>query len=364
MRFLPLRGRAVPYDPPNRYETVHREMDPAHQEGQNPRTEFLADASRSILSRNRSPDLSFDASVNPYRGCEHGCVYCYARPTHEFLGFSSGLDFERKILVKHRAPELLKRALSAPSWQPRVIAISGVTDAYQPAERRFLLTRRCLEILRDFRNPVSIITKNHLVTRDLDILREMSAYNCVHVTISITSLRNGLQRVMEPRTSIPAKRLDAVRRLSSEGIPVGINVAPVIPGLTDQEMPAILEAGSEAGARYAGFLLLRLPFPESPTPSGTGSKSTSPIERTESWVESGRPGEGNWTIRPFIDASGEKVNTRNSWPPCSGLQPGDSAWTAHRRTSPPPVFAGTGGSSPSCSHARASRYRTSMRLSM
>ena len=259
MRFLPVRGRAVPYDPPNRYETVHVEVDPDQRDPGALRTEFLDDRSRSVVARNSSPDVPFDASVNPYRGCEHGCVYCYARPTHEQLGFSSGLDFERKIVVKRRAPELLQEALAAPSWRPRVLCMSGVTDPYQPAERRFKLTRGCLQVLRDFRNPVGIVTKNHLATRDLDVLAELAAHDCVHVSVSVTTLRNEVQRAMEPRTSTPAKRLEAIRKLAEAGVPVGVNVAPVIPGLTDHEAPAILEAAAEAGARTAVFLLLRLP---------------------------------------------------------------------------------------------------------
>ena len=255
-----LKGRAVPYDPPNRFETVHTEIDPEHLGPAAPRTEFLADGTREIIATNRSPDIPFDASVNPYRGCEHGCVYCYARPTHEFLGFSSGLDFERKILVKHRAPQLLREALGARSWRPRLIRLSGVTDPYQPAERRLGLTRGCLEVLRDYRNPVAIVTKNHLVTRDVDVLRDLSEHECVNVTLSVTTLKNELQRVMEPRTSIPARRLDAIRSLSSAGIPVGVFVAPVIPGLNDEEIPAILQAAAEAGAAYASLLLLRLPL--------------------------------------------------------------------------------------------------------
>ncbi len=260
MRILPVKGRGVAYDPPNRFETVHVEMEPGHYAEEKPRTEFLADATRSVVARNQSPDVGFDVSVNPYRGCEHGCVYCYARPTHEYLGFSSGLDFERKILVKLRAPELLRDALSKPSWRPQVLGMCGVTDAFQPVERRLRLTRGCLEVLRDFRNPVTIVTKNHLVTRDVDILAEMADHDCVQVTISVTTLRNELQRVMEPRTSIPARRLDAIRTLSEAGVPVGVFVAPLIPGLTDEEMPWIVEAAAEAGARYASYLTLRLPM--------------------------------------------------------------------------------------------------------
>ncbi len=254
-----IKGRGAACDPPNRFETVHLEMEPGHWGEERPPTEFLADSTRSIVARNQSPDIGFDVSVNPYRGCEHGCVYCYARPTHEYLGFSSGLDFERKILVKRRAPELLREALASPSWRPRVLAMSGVTDAFQPVERRLRLTRGCLQVLRDFRNPVAIVTKNHLVTRDLDLLSDLARHDCVNVTVSVTTLRNELQRVMEPRTSVPARRLDAIRRLSEAGVPVGAFVAPVIPGLTDAEMPAIVNAAAAAGARYAAFLLLRLP---------------------------------------------------------------------------------------------------------
>ena len=260
MRNLPVKGRGVAYDPPNRFETVHVEMEPGHYAEEKPRTEFLADATRSIVARNQSPDVGFDASVNPYRGCEHGCVYCYARPTHEYLGFSSGFDFERKILVKLRAPELLRDALSKPSWRPQVLGMCGVTDAFQPVERRLRLTRGCLEVMRDFRNPVTIVTKNHLVTRDADILADLASHDCARVTISVTTLRNGLQRVMEPRTSIPARRLDAIRTLADAGVPVGVFVAPVIPGLTDEELPAIVQAAAAAGARYASYLILRLPM--------------------------------------------------------------------------------------------------------
>jgi DNA repair photolyase len=184
---------------------------------------------------------------------------CYARPTHEWLGLSAGLDFETKIFVKEDAPELLRRELLSPKWEPATIAMSGVTDAYQPAERRFELTRRCLEVLAEFRNPVGIITKNHLVTRDVDILGEMAGYGAAKVNISITSLDPALQRVLEPRAATPERRLDALAKLSAAGVPVGVMVAPVIPGLTDHELPAILKAAAEAGARSAGFVPLRLP---------------------------------------------------------------------------------------------------------
>ncbi|NNM35132.1 MAG: PA0069 family radical SAM protein [Gemmatimonadetes bacterium] len=256
---LPIRGRGVPDDPPNRFERRYRILDP----GEAPEarlSEFIPDHSLSIVARNESPDVGFDASVNPYRGCEHGCVYCYARPTHEFLGFSSSLDFERKILFKQRAPELLRAAFSKPGWKPQVLGMSGVTDPYQPAERRLRLTRGVLEVLRDFRNPVSIVTKNHLVTRDADLLSELADYECAMVTLSITTLDRSLQSRMEPRTSVPSQRLKTIEALSKAGIPTAVNLAPVIPGLNDEEIPAILAAARDAGAEHAAYLLLRLPY--------------------------------------------------------------------------------------------------------
>ena len=229
-----------------------------------PQTQFFKDQSDSIINYNDSPDVGFEASVNPYRGCEHGCIYCYARPFHEYLGFSAGLDFETKIMVKENAPELLRRELASPKWKPKVIALSGVTDCYQPVERKLKLTRRCLEVLADFRNPVAIVTKNHLVTRDLDILGELARHDAAAVFISITTLDTELRRVMEPRTSPPASRLAAIEILSKAGIPAGVLVAPVIPGLTDHEMPSIIAAAVKAGAQFAGYVLLRLPHAVAP----------------------------------------------------------------------------------------------------
>jgi DNA repair photolyase len=223
------------------------------------RTEFFRDSSASIVARNESPDVGFDASINPYRGCEHGCVYCYARPTHEFLGLSAGLDFETKIFVKEKAPELLRAKLSSPSWKPTPLALSGVTDAYQPIERRLRLTRRVIEVLAEFRNPVIVVTKNHLVTRDVDLLASLSEHRAVSVYVSITTLDKELQRTMEPRTSSPERRLDAIATLVRAGIPTGVLVAPIIPALTDSEIPRILERAAGAGARYAGHVVLRLP---------------------------------------------------------------------------------------------------------
>jgi DNA repair photolyase len=255
-----LRGRGASWNPPNRFERLHVDRegwtdpdDPA------PQTILLEDATRSILAHNDAPDVGFDVGINPYRGCSHGCSYCYARPTHEYLGFSAGLDFESRILVKRRAEELLRGALSSRTWRPRVIGMSGNTDAYQPAERRLRITRRCLEVLADFRNPVAIVTKSYLVTRDLDVLRELARHQAVAVVLSVTTLRGELQGALEPRASTPARRLGAIRVLADAGIPVGVNVAPVIPGLTDHEVPEILGEAAEAGASFASYILLRLP---------------------------------------------------------------------------------------------------------
>lgn len=258
-RLVPIRGRGASANPANRFERLHFEPDAESGPDQPPDTQFFRDHSRTIITRNDSPDVGFEASINPYRGCEHGCIYCYARPYHEYLGFSAGLDFETRILVKDDAPELLQQVLASPRYEPKLLMLSGVTDPYQPAERRLRVTRRVLEVLADCRHPVALITKNALVTRDLDLLARLAEVGAVSVTISITTLDNDLQRVLEPRTSIPARRLEAVRTLASAGIPVGVNVAPVIPGLTDHELPGILEASADAGAKRAAYLVLRLP---------------------------------------------------------------------------------------------------------
>ena len=260
-----MKGRGASWNPQNRFETLAYVIDDEAERDENaPKTLYLRDPSRSIIATNDSPDVGFDASINPYRGCEHGCIYCYARPTHEYLGFSAGLDFETKILVKEDAPQLLREELNKKSWEPKTIAISGVTDPYQPIERRLGITRGCLEVLSDFRNPVGIITKNALVTRDADVLGEMSTWNGTRVFVSVTSLDANVHRTMEPRTSTPELRLEAIRTLSAAGIPVGVMVAPVVPGLTDHEMPAILKAARDAGAQWAGFVVLRLPWAVAP----------------------------------------------------------------------------------------------------
>jgi DNA repair photolyase len=258
----PLRGRGSASNPKNRFETIERVPDPPWEgdETPSPHTQFFNDASKSIIAYNDSPDVGFDASVNPYRGCEHGCVYCYARPTHEYLGFSSGLDFETKIMVKEDAPELLRKEFCRPKWQPQVLAMSGVTDCYQPVEKIKQLTRRCLEVCLEFRNPVIIITKNHLVTRDIDILSELARFDCAGVTISVTTLDQKLASLLEPRASRPARRLAAIKKLADADIPVGYLQAPMIPGLTDSEAPAIAAAAAKAGVTFGGYVALRLPF--------------------------------------------------------------------------------------------------------
>ncbi|MGA9778769.1 MAG: PA0069 family radical SAM protein [Limisphaerales bacterium] len=259
--------RGATENPVNRFEKIQIEPDtdwnPDDEYGgrlQGRGTQFFKDHSQTVIARNDSPDVGFTASLNPYRGCEHGCIYCYARPTHEFLGFSAGLDFESKIMVKEDAPELLRTELMSPKWQPQVIFMSGVTDCYQPVESRLKLTRRCLEVLAEFRNPVFIITKNRLVTRDIDLLSELARHDAAAVWLSITTLDAELRKIMEPRTSPPSARLAAVRELAQAGIRVGVNVAPIIPGLTDHEMPAILQAAADAGATAAGYTVVRLPY--------------------------------------------------------------------------------------------------------
>jgi DNA repair photolyase len=256
---LPKRGAIS--NPRNRFEPLAIELDDEFaDEARNPETQFLRDDTQTLISYSDSPDLGFRASVNPYRGCEHGCAYCYARPYHEYLGFSAGLDFETRIMVKLSAPELLRRELSSPKWQPQVVAMSGVTDCYQPIERKLEITRRCLEVLAEFQNPVAIVTKNYLVTRDLDILERLAAVRAASVNLSITTLDAELARRLEPRASLPRHRLQAIQRLSAAKIPVRVLVAPVIPGLNDHEIPAILSAARAAGAQDAVYVLLRLPY--------------------------------------------------------------------------------------------------------
>ena len=257
-------GRGAAGNPNNRFERI--EVEPDEIEGDEPRPEtvYLRDHSRSIIARNYSPDIGFDASINPYRGCSHGCIYCFARPTHEYLGLSAGLDFESRILVKQDAPELLKEELLSPRWNPQVLSMSGVTDPYQPVERRLRITRRCLGVLAEFRNPVVIVTKNYLVTRDMDLLSELASHDAAAVAFSLTTLKDDLRRILEPRTSRPTRRLAAVEKLAAGGIPVGVMTAPVIPGLNDHELPNLLSAAAEAGATFAAYVPVRLPYAVAP----------------------------------------------------------------------------------------------------
>ena len=262
------RGRGTAQNAAGRFERLAVDFDAGWLDGETgpealrPRvkTEYFVDQSRQIVTSNDSPDVPFTFSVNPYRGCEHGCSYCYARPYHEYLGLSAGLDFESKIMVKPDAPRLLEEFLRAPKWKPEAIALSGVTDCYQPAERKLLITRGCLEVLSRFGNPVGVITKSALVTRDADLLTEMASRNLARVTLSITTLDPELARRLEPRASSPARRLEAIATLAQAGIPVGVAVAPLIPGLNEHEAPAILKAAADAGATAAGFIMLRLPY--------------------------------------------------------------------------------------------------------
>ncbi|MDE2182972.1 MAG: PA0069 family radical SAM protein [Alphaproteobacteria bacterium] len=224
------------------------------------KTEFIVDSTRTIIARNQSPDISFDRSINPYRGCEHGCVYCFARPTHAYLGMSPGIDFESKLFAKPNAAELLAKELSAPGYVPRVIAIGTNTDPYQPIEKKLRIMRSVLEVLRDFRHPVGIVTKSALVLRDIDILGEMADMGLARVALSITTLDRKLARAMEPRAATPPKRLEALKALASAGIPTSVMFAPVIPALNDDEMESVLAAAKDAGVRGAGYVLLRLPL--------------------------------------------------------------------------------------------------------
>ncbi len=294
-----IRGRGSSENIPNRFEKISysKELDDLDFEDPLNPTQYLKDSSQSIISYNDSPDVGFDASINPYRGCEHGCIYCYARPTHEYLGLSSGLDFETKILVKENAARLLRKELKSDKWEPKIIAMSGVTDPYQPIERKLKITRGCLEVLAEFRNPVVIITKNHLITRDMDLLSELAKHQAVSVYISITTLDDSLRRVLEPRTSPPTKRLEAIEMLSSHQIPVGVLVAPVIPALNDHEIPQILQAGATAGAKFAGFVPVRLPHGVSPL--------------FEKWLETHFPDRKEKVLNRIREIRGGKLNDPN-----------------------------------------------------
>jgi DNA repair photolyase len=291
-----MRGRGSAENPANRFEKIayvpdDEEMSP----GISPKTEYYKDSSRSMIAYNDSPGVGFDASINPYRGCEHGCIYCYARPAHEYFGLSLGLDFETKIFVKEDAPHLLRKELSSPKWKPQAIALSGNTDPYQPAERHFQLTRECLRVLSEFRNPVAVVTKNYLVTRDIDILKTLSEYNAALVAVSVTTLDPNLARAMEPRTSQPDYRLKAIQKLSENTIPTMVMIAPVIPGLTDHEIPNIIQRAVDAGAEQAGYIMLRLPY---------GVK-----ELFQNWLEAHCPNKKNKVLSRIASIRGGNLNS-------------------------------------------------------
>ncbi|MES0076102.1 PA0069 family radical SAM protein [Mesorhizobium sp. M0058] len=262
------RGRSAGINPSGRFEPVSRHV---FDDGWNSleelppfKTEVQVEKPRTIITRNESPDISFDRSINPYRGCEHGCVYCFARPTHSFMGLSPGLDFEAKLFAKPDAARLLDKELSKDGYQPRTIAIGTNTDPYQQIEKQYRIMREILEVLEARGHPVGIVTKSHLVTRDIDILSRMAERGLAKVALSVTTMDRMLARTMEPRASTPTKRLEAIRQLSDAGIPASVMVAPIIPGLTDQEMERILDSARAAGAREAGYVILRLPLEVAP----------------------------------------------------------------------------------------------------
>jgi DNA repair photolyase len=262
---IPLKGRGASSNPTGRYEQTSREtfddgwsLD-TEEDGVKLRTTLLPDSAKSVINSNDSPDVGFELSINPYRGCEHGCAYCFARPSHAYLGLSPGLDFETRLFFKENAAELLRKELSRSGHRPRVIALGINTDAYQPVERKLRITRELLKVLLEFRHPVSIVTKSALIERDVDLLSELAGLNLTSVYFSVTTLDSGLTRRLEPRAAAPAARLKAMARLSALKIPTGVLVAPVIPALTDAEMECILGAATEAGAKSAGYVILRLP---------------------------------------------------------------------------------------------------------
>lgn len=301
---LIIRGRGTNINPAGRFEKSCRMTEPEDLEalsqledlsdGIQVKTEIFADTTRTIIATNDSPDVGMEATINPYRGCEHGCIYCFARPTHEYLGLSAGVDFETKIFVKHNAAKLLADKLSSKAWTPKVVTMSGVTDPYQPLEKIHKITRSCLEVLRDFRNPTAIITKNNLVTRDIDIFEDMAEFNCIGIHMSVTTLDNKLARAMEPRASQPMLRLKAIESLAKKGIPVSVIIGPVLPGLTDHEIPSILQSAADAGACGAHYTMLRLPY---------GVKD---LFRT--WLEDNYPDRAAKVLSHVRDIRGGRLN--------------------------------------------------------
>lgn len=292
---MSVRGRGSGINPDNQFEALHVTYDPEESVERAHPTEFLRDDTQTIISKNRAEDIYFEAGINPYRGCEHGCAYCYARTYHEYLGFSAGIDFESKILVKERAAELLEKQLSSARYTPKVLAMSGATDSYQPVERKLKISRRCLEVLARFRNPVVVITKNALVTRDLDHLQELAKFDAVAVYSSITSLDPKLAKILEPRASSPRARLRAIEMLAEAGVPVGVSAAPMIPGLNDHELPAILEAAASAGASFGFYSQVRLPGAVKPV--------------FENWLERHFPERKEKVLARIREVHGGEVNS-------------------------------------------------------
>lgn len=292
------KGRGAQVNTPNHFERLHHVPDQGLPEewGDAPavKTQFFADTPKTIISEVKSPDVGMMKSINPYQGCEHGCIYCYARNSHEYWGFSAGLDFESKIMVKKDAPQLLEREFNKPSWKPASIALSGNTDCYQPAERQFRLTRTLLEIFLKYRNPVGIITKNALILRDLDLLSELARYNLVHVYITITTLNEDLRRLMEPRTVTAAQRLNVIRKLTEAGVPTGVMTAPIIPGLTDHEIPKMIEAAAGAGALGAAYTVVRL--------------NGAIAELFEDWIRKTMPDRAEKVLRQIRECHGGALN--------------------------------------------------------
>jgi len=267
MRVKKIQGRGTDSNPQNRFEKRNLELETElpqefeeEQDGRVIKTQVFPDKTKTLLSKNDSPDLPFDYGLNPYRGCEHGCIYCYARPYHEYLGLSAGLDFETKIFAKFKAAELLRKELSSSRWVPQVISMSGITDCYQPIERHLKITRSCLEVFAEFLNPVVIITKNALIQRDIDLLQKLAEHQAIKVFITLTSLDSNLTRILEPRASSPQARLETITQLSQAGIPTNVMMAPIIPALTDSEIPKLLQAAAKAGAQSAAYTVLRLPY--------------------------------------------------------------------------------------------------------
>ncbi|WP_156781758.1 PA0069 family radical SAM protein [Leptospira tipperaryensis] len=248
-----------------RFDSITRERDPEYwEELPSPKTILFEEHAKTIVSENDCPDLYFTRSINPYRGCEHGCIYCYARPNHAYVDLSPGIDFETKIFAKRNAPELLRKYLSKQKGEVRTIQLAGATDAYQPTERKLEITRELLKVFIEFRQPVTLTTKSYLITRDLDLLETLASQNLTKVFISLTTLDSELWKKMEPRTASPERRLDSIRKLSDAGVPTGVLAAPMIPGLNDNELETILQAAKESGARSAGMVFLRLPFEVAP----------------------------------------------------------------------------------------------------